>query len=73
MDAASAMKVPGSEPVNGPATVGAAISRLPKAAKMAAVEILLVDPESLQDDVLESCLYIRRERLSAEASEAVRS
>jgi hypothetical protein len=38
----------------------------PKAAKMAAVEILLADPESLGDDVLESCLYILRERLREE-------
>jgi hypothetical protein len=44
----------------------AIISTLPqKAAKMAAVEILLADPESLGDDVLESCLYILRERLRA--------
>jgi hypothetical protein len=42
----------------------AVISALPpKAAKMAAVEILLADPESLGDDVLGSCLYILRERL----------
>jgi hypothetical protein len=32
---------------------------------MVAVEILLADPESLGDDVLESCLYILRERLRA--------
>ena len=37
----------------------------PKAAKMMAVEILLADPESLEDDVLESCLYILREKLRA--------
>jgi hypothetical protein len=37
----------------------------PKAAKMVAVEILLADPESLDDDVLESCLYILREKLRA--------
>jgi hypothetical protein len=37
----------------------------PKAAKMLAVEILLADAESLADDVLESCLYILRERLRA--------
>ena len=44
----------------------AVISTLsPKAAKMVAVEILLADPESLGDDVLESCLYILRERLRA--------
>src|SRR6185437_9751265 len=36
----------------------------PKAARLLAVEVLLADPESLADDVLESCLYILRERLS---------
>jgi hypothetical protein len=41
-----------------------AIATLPaKAARMVAVEILLADPESLGDDVLESCLYILREKL----------
>jgi hypothetical protein len=30
-----------------------------------AVEILLSDPDALQDDVLESCLYILREKLRA--------
>lgn len=30
---------------------------------MIAVEILLADPESLDDDILESCLYIFREKL----------
>jgi hypothetical protein len=34
-------------------------------ARMLAVEILLADPESLGDDVLESCLYILREKLRA--------
>jgi hypothetical protein len=49
-------------------TVPAAIAGLPaKAACMAAVEILLADPEALQDDVLESCLYILREKLRAAA------
>lgn len=38
----------------------------PRAAKMIAIEILLSDPESLQDDVLEAALYILRERLRAE-------
>jgi hypothetical protein len=28
-----------------------------------AVEVLLTEPESLEDDVLESCLYILRDRL----------
>jgi hypothetical protein len=42
----------------------AEISTLPaKAARMLAVEILLADPEALADDVLESCLYLLRERL----------
>jgi hypothetical protein len=40
------------------------ISALPaKAARMLAVEILLADPETLGDDVLESCLYLLREKL----------
>jgi hypothetical protein len=34
-------------------------------ARMLAVEILLADPESLGDDVLESCLYLLREKLRA--------
>ena len=42
----------------------AVIGTLPRdAARMLAVEILLADPEALQDDVLESCLYILREKL----------
>jgi hypothetical protein len=42
----------------------AEISVLPaKAARMLAVEVLLADPEALGDDVLESCLYLLRERL----------
>ena len=50
--------------MNEPMTVEAKISHLPaKAAKMVAVEILLADPASLHDDVLESCLYIFRENL----------
>ena len=41
-----------------------AIATLPRdAARMLAVEILLAEPESLDDDVLESCLYILREKL----------
>lgn len=42
----------------------AEIAALPaNAARMLAVEILLADPEALGDDVLESCLYILREKL----------
>jgi hypothetical protein len=45
----------------------AAISALPaKAARMLAVEILLAEPEALGDDVLESSLYLLRERLREE-------
>jgi hypothetical protein len=46
--------------------VTAEIATLPaNAARMMAVEILLADPEALGDDVLESCLYVLRERLRA--------
>jgi hypothetical protein len=42
----------------------AEISTLPaEAARMLAVEILLADPETLGDDVLETCLYLLREKL----------
>ncbi len=45
----------------------AEISALPaKAARMLAVEILLAEPEALGDDILESCLYLLRERLRAQ-------
>jgi hypothetical protein len=44
----------------------AVIGTLPRdAARMLAVEILLAEPEALGDDVLESCLYLLRERLRA--------
>jgi hypothetical protein len=52
--------------VNEPATAEAVISHLPpRAAMMAAVEILLADPAALGDDTLESGLYILREKLRA--------
>jgi hypothetical protein len=35
------------------------------AARMLAVQILLAEPGSLAGDVLESCLYILREKLRA--------
>lgn len=45
----------------------AATGELPRdTARMLAVEILLAEPESLGDDVLESCLYLLRERLRGE-------
>jgi hypothetical protein len=47
-------------------TVEAEINDLPaRAARMVAVEILLADPDALGDDVLESCLYVYREKLRA--------
>lgn len=53
----------GDEPVT---EAEAVIATLPaKAARMLAVQILLADPEALGDDVLESCLYLLRERLTA--------
>jgi hypothetical protein len=33
------------------------------AARLLATEVLLTDPEALDDDVLESCLYILRDKL----------
>lgn len=46
--------------------VEAEIRSLPaRAARMVAVEILLSDPDALDDDVLESCLYVYREKLRA--------
>jgi len=42
-------------------------TRLPaQAVRMLAVETLLADPEALGDDVLESCLYLLREKLRAD-------
>jgi hypothetical protein len=37
--------------------------------RLLAVEVLLAEPEALQDDVLESCLYILRTRLQGEDDE----
>ena len=52
--------------MNEPVTVEARISHLPpKAARMAAIEVLLADPVALGDDSLESGLYILREKLRA--------
>jgi hypothetical protein len=56
----------GAPAVNAPVTVEATISHLPpRAARMAAIEILLADPAALGDDTLESGLYILREKLRA--------
>jgi hypothetical protein len=40
------------------------------AARLLATEVLLADPEALEDDVLESCLYILRDKLQGAASDA---
>jgi hypothetical protein len=38
--------------------------------RLLAVEVLLAEPETLDDDVLESCLYILREKLTRKAGES---
>ena len=38
--------------------------------RLLAVEVLLAEPEALQDDVLESCLYLLRERLQGRTAAA---
>jgi hypothetical protein len=40
------------------------ITKLPR---LLAVEVLLAEPEALDDDVLESCLYILRDKLTDKA------
>ena len=40
-----------------------------KAARLLAVEVLLAEPEALGDDVLETCLYILRDRLQGKDEE----
>jgi hypothetical protein len=50
-----------AEAMNDPRQAIAGLSA--PAARMLAVEILLADPEALDDDVLESCLYLFREKL----------
>ena len=48
----------------------AVISTLPRdEARALAVAILLAEPESLGDDILESCLYLLRERLEASSGD----
>jgi len=40
-----------------------------EAARLLAVEVLLAEPEALGDDILESCLYILRDRLQGKDGE----
>jgi hypothetical protein len=37
--------------------------------RLLAIEVLLAEPEALQDDILESALYILRERLQGKDDE----
>jgi hypothetical protein len=46
------------------------IATLPR---LLAVEVLLAEPQALQDDVLESCLYILRDRLQGKANDDQRA
>jgi hypothetical protein len=43
------------------------ITTLPR---LLAVEVLLAEPEALDDDVLESCLYILRDKMTGKADES---
>jgi hypothetical protein len=43
--------------------VGAGQVDIPALPRLLAVEVLLAAPEALGDDVLESCLYMLRDRL----------
>jgi hypothetical protein len=49
--------------------VGISQSGIVALPRLLAVEVLLAEPEALQDDVLESCLYILRDRLQREADD----
>lgn len=41
--------------------------------RLLAVEVLLAEPEALQDDVLESCLHFLRDRLQGKADDDQRA
>lgn len=41
-----------------------------QAARLLAVEVLLAEPEALADDVLETCLYLLRDRLQGNGDDA---
>jgi hypothetical protein len=43
--------------------VGISELRIATLPRLLAVEVLLAEPEALQDDVLETCLYLLRDRL----------
>jgi len=46
--------------------MGISEPRMIALSRLLAVEVLLTEPESLGDDVLEACLYILRDRLRGE-------
>jgi hypothetical protein len=54
-------------------TAGISQPRIATIPRLLAVEVLLAEPEALQDDVLESCLYILRDRLQESARQGVRT
>lgn len=63
---ASGVKAKDDTAMDAAMTDTAMLDVLPRpVARMLAVEILLAEPEALGDDVLESCLYIFREKLRA--------
>ena len=54
-------------------TAGISQMRIATIPLLLAVEVLLAEPEALHDDVLESCLYILRDRLQESARQDVRT
>jgi hypothetical protein len=50
------------------ATTPAMVTLPARAARLLAVEVLLADPEALQNDALEGDLYILRDRLREEGA-----
>jgi hypothetical protein len=49
--------------------VGIGELRIATLPRLLAVEVLLAEPEALQDDTLESCLYLLRDRLRGKADD----
>jgi hypothetical protein len=49
--------------------VGISELRIATLPRLLAVEVLLAEPEALRDDILETCLYLLRERLQGKADD----
>jgi hypothetical protein len=49
--------------------VGISELRIATLPRLLAVEVLLAEPEALRDDILESCLYMLRDRLHGKAGD----